>query len=187
MGSSLVFWAESRAKSNQAVGRELTRSNVTWHGQRGMEWQQLLPKMQHLLRSAPAPTWICLHLGGNDLASIPLRPLTAMAVQDVRTLHKILPNTLIIWSDVLPRMHYRGAQSDAKVEKARKTFNSAIKKHVSAMNGVCIRHPLIQWNTPLIFRPDGVHLNNKGNDIFINDLATGLNTSNKQLYRTPKI
>ena len=157
------------------MGKELTRSNITWHGQRGMKWQQLLPKMQHMLRSAAAPTWICLHLGGNNLASIPLRALTAMALQDFRTLHNMLPNTLLIWSDVLPRVHYRGAQSDAKMEKARKTFNSAIKKHVSAMNG------FIQWNTPLIFRPDGVHLNNRGNDIFISDLAACLNTSNSSI------
>jgi hypothetical protein len=126
VGSSLVFWAESRAKSNQAVGKELTKSNLAWHGQRGMRWQQLLPKMQTMLLSAAAPTWICLHLGGNDLASIPLRALTAMALQDIRTLHNMVPSSVLIWSDVLPRVHYRGTSSDAKMEKTRKTFNSAM-------------------------------------------------------------
>jgi lysophospholipase L1-like esterase len=183
VGSSLVFWAESRARSNQAVGKGLTKSNIAWHGQRGMRWQQLLPKMQNKLQSAAAPTWICLHLGGNDLASIPLRALTAMALQDIKTLSNMAPNTVLIWSDVLPRVHYRGAISDAKMVKARKTFNSAIRNYITAMNGICIKHTLIQWNILMLYRPDGVHLSNRGNDIFLKDLTVCINTRSSSITR----
>jgi lysophospholipase L1-like esterase len=176
VGSSLVFWAGSKAKSNQAAGKELTKSNITWHGQRRMRWQHFLPKMQNMLQTAATPTWICLHLGGNDLASIPLSALTAMALQDIRTLAIMAPNTVLIWSDVLPILHYMGAISDVKMKKARKTFNSALRKGITALNGQCIKHPSIQWNIPMLYRPNGVHLSNRGNDIFLKDLAICLDT-----------
>ena len=133
--------------------------------------------MQSMLQATAAPTWICLHAGGNDLASIPLKALTIMALQDIRTLSTMAPNIMWIWSEVLPRVHYRGAISDAKIEKARKTFNAAIRKGISKLNGQCIKHPLIQWDIPILYRPYGVHLSNRGNDIFLNDLTMCLSSS----------
>ena len=178
MGSSLVHWAERRAWQTQKADEGLRRSNIAWHGQRGMRWHQLLPKVKSLLQSEAPPSWICIHLGGNNLASIPLRALTAMALQDLKTLSKIAPHTMFIWSEILPRVHYRGANSDAKMEKTRKTLNAAIKKGILNLNGQCIKHPGIQWDIPSLFRHDGVHLSNKGNDIFLDNMKSILANSN---------
>jgi hypothetical protein len=73
-----------------------------------------------------------------------------MALQDIKTLANMAPNTVLIWSDVLPRVHYRGAISDAKMEKSRKTFNSALRKGITALNGQCSKPLLIQWNIPML-------------------------------------
>ena len=170
----MVHWAERRALQTQKDGEELRRSSIAWHGQRGMRWHQLLPKVKSLLQSKAPPSWICIHLGGNDLASIPLRALTTMALQDIKTLSKIAPNTMFIWSEILPRVHYRGANSDAKMEKTRKTLNAAIRKSILNLNGQCIKHPGIQWDIPSLFRHDGVHLSDKGNDIFLDNMKSTL-------------
>ena len=98
----------------------LTSQKVSWHGQRGMKRNQLLPKMKTLLQTKPAPDMLFIHLGGNDLVTTHLGKLTKQAQGDVRTLAKLCPETILIWSDVLPRIRYRGAVRQNKVEKHAK-------------------------------------------------------------------
>jgi len=145
----------------------LTSSKVQWQGQRGMKWNHLLPKVKYMLSVTAPPSMLFVHVGGNDLTSIPLRKLTEMAKYDLTALAGMCPQTVLVWSDVLPRIHYRGAQSDQKMEKTRKTFNSSMRAFIKKENGKAIRHPKIQWDFPELFRDDGVHLNDKGNDAFL--------------------
>jgi hypothetical protein len=145
----------------------LTSQKVSWHGQRGMRWSQLLPKMKSMLSAAAPPSMLFVHLGGNDLSSIPLRKLTELAQYDLTALAAFCPHTVLIWSDVLPRIHYRGAHADNKMEKTRKTFNSSMRVFIKKANGKAVRNPEIQWYFAHLFRPDGVHLNDLGNDVLL--------------------
>jgi hypothetical protein len=90
-----------------------------------------------------------------------------MAKYDLTKLAGMCPQSVLVWSDVLPRIHDRGAHADNKMEKTRKTFNSSMRAFVKKENGKAIRHPKIQWYSPELFRHDGVHLNDKGNDAFL--------------------
>ena len=74
-------------------------------------------------------------------------------------LANMFPESCMVWSDVLPRATYRGAVSNAKVEKARKSLNTAMKSFMPKINGICIHHQNIQWNSHHLFRNDGVHMN----------------------------
>ena len=170
IGSSLVHWAEARARKSRAEWSLLTHTRVTWYGQRGMKWDQLLPKIKAILQYTPAPDMICIHLGGNDLASTPLRKLTCQAKSDMNALAKLCPHTTLVWSDILARISYRNASNDNKMEKTRKTLNSALRAHTRKLGGKSIRHPGINWDLPHLFRNDGVHLNDRGNDIFLGNL-----------------
>jgi hypothetical protein len=116
-GSSLVHWAEHRAHRAKGKWNMLTSQKVSCHGQRGMKWNQLLPKMKTLMCSATPPQMLFVHLGGNDLASTPLRQLTEQAQCDMKALAELCPHTALIWSDVLPRIKYRGAHANNKMEK----------------------------------------------------------------------
>ena len=123
--------------------------------------------MKTLLQTKPAPDMLFIHLGGNDLVTTHLGKLTKQAQGDVRTLAKLCPETMLIWSDALPRIRYRGAVTQNKVEKTRKTFNSSMRAYTRKMGGKSVRHHQIKWNIKQQFRHDGVHLNVLGNDILI--------------------
>ena len=116
-----------------------------------MKWIQLLPKMKTLMRSANPPEMLFVHLGGNDLANTPLRKLTEQAQCDMKALAEICPHTALIWSDVLPRIKYTGANANNKMEKTRKTFHSAMRAYIRKLGGKTIRHQGIKWNFPHLF------------------------------------
>ena len=101
----------------------LTSQKVSWHGQWGMKWNQLIPKVKTLLQKGLPPHMLLIHLGGNDLVTTHLAKLTKQAQGDVRALAMLCPDTVLIWSDVHPRIRYRGALAHNQVEKTRKTFN----------------------------------------------------------------
>ena len=122
VGSSLVHWAECRANRDSSKWTMLTSQKVSWHGQRGMKWNQLIPKVKTLLQKDLPPHKLLIHLGGNYLVTTHLGKLTKQAQSDVRALAMLCPKTVLLWSDVLPRIRYRGAKAHNKVEKTRKTF-----------------------------------------------------------------
>jgi hypothetical protein len=58
---------------------------------------------------------------------------------------RAMSQTVLIWSDVLPRIRYRGAYENNKMEKTRKTFNSAMHAYIRRIGGKAIRHQEIKW------------------------------------------
>ena len=42
-----------------------------------------------------------------------------------------------------------------------------MRAYIRKLGGKAIRHQEIKWNLPHLFRPDGVHLNDMGNDVLI--------------------
>ena len=165
MGSSIVFWASQRSKRDTKRWTVLTAQEGEWHGERGMGWSRFRPKLDTLLQKAPPPQWLCVLLGSNDLGSKPLHELISCAQINLNYVATVSPDTKIIWSDILPRTQYRGAPSNARMEVARKSYNKKMRRFVKDMGGKCIKHPGIQWNNPEIFRRDGVHMNDLGNDV----------------------
>jgi hypothetical protein len=67
-------------------------------------------------------------------------------------------------------------------EKSRKRVNlSASEKALSVGESVIhqgrvINHTYIDYTTPDIYRDDGVHMSDIGNDILLNDLQSGIET-----------
>ena len=66
-GSSMIHWAGIRAGKRATVFPELVRPSTKWHGQRGMRWDQLMPKIERPLQKEPTPSKMVIHLGGNDV------------------------------------------------------------------------------------------------------------------------
>jgi hypothetical protein len=87
---------------------------------------------------------LLIHLGGNELVTTHLGKLTKQAQGDIRALAMLCPETVLLWSDVLPRIRYRGPTAHNKVEKTCKTFNSSMRAYVRKMGGKSVRHPQIQ-------------------------------------------
>ena len=100
-----------------------------------------------------------------------MKNLIQMIQKDVKAYSNLFPETCIIWSDILPRAAYRGAISNAKVEKSRKSLNNAMKLYMPRINGEVIHHKNIQWDAHHLYRRDGVHLNDMGNDVMLGNIT----------------
>ena len=118
MGSSIVYWASQSSKQDTKRGDMLTAQEVKWHGERGMGWSRFRPKVDTLLRTEPPPRWLCILLGSNDLGKKPLHELISCAKMNLMYVTYECPEMKIIWSDILPRIEYRGAISNKKLEVA---------------------------------------------------------------------
>ena len=154
------------------------QSDMAWTA-----WHEMEPAAAKNKGPAGKTNVICIHLGGNDLVSTPLRKLTKQAQRDINTLAKLCPQTVLIWSDILARVSYRNAESNSKMEKNRKTLNSAMRAHTRNYGGKSIRHPGINWNMPHLFRNDGVHLNDLGNDILLGNLQEAIRSFERSRNR----
>lgn len=176
-GHSMIFWAAHRAKRS-AAGSQLGLSRmatVEWRGRRGLRWPGLFPL---LFREGTAPPHVLLvHLGGNDLGLMKGKALVIQAVHDLHYIQAEWPGVLIVWSAMLPRLVWRGEGDPRCLDLARRKANRELKKALQAGLGVFLPHPGIQVTSRDLYRDDGVHLSDKGNDLFLQDLRQGLLTA----------
>lgn len=168
-GHSLIYWAESRAKSPEVgmqLGMDPGRVALWWKGTQGMTWSQLLPQLHQLKVLWPNPDALIIHLGGNDLNDSPTDLLAAVR-RDLTSIRSIFPRCLLVWSHILPRRAWRHSTDSLEVELVRTTVNRRIHSVLSELGGVSLPHDNIRCgaNTGL-YRADGVHLSPKGIDVF---------------------
>ncbi|XP_063731676.1 uncharacterized protein si:dkeyp-121d4.3 isoform X2 [Eleginops maclovinus] len=169
-GHSLVYWAESRAKSPEVgmqLGMDPSRVTVGWKGTQGMTWSQLLPQLHQLKVTWPNPDVLIMHLGGNDLSTDSPTDLLASVKKDLTSMRSIFPSCLLVWSYILPRRVWRHSADSQEVDLVRCTVNRRIHSIVSELGGASLTHENIRCgaNTGL-YRADGVHLSPKGIDVF---------------------
>ncbi|XP_046337630.2 uncharacterized protein LOC124119225 [Haliotis rufescens] len=177
VGSSLIYWAHRRAVARPVgldLGLQKYGLSLTWYGSRGMKWKSLLPFLQQKLRRSPPPAWLLLHFGGNDLGDVPTTVLLQMVSRDLTKIHHMMPFTQVIWSDVLQRVTWRGIPDGRVMERKRKRFNRFGRKGVLDLGGRVLEHNEINIADRGLFRQDGVHLSDIGNDIFVDSLQEGL-------------
>nr|XP_033933136.1 serine/arginine repetitive matrix protein 2 [Pseudochaenichthys georgianus] len=169
-GHSLVYWAESRAKSPEVgmqLGMDPSRVTVGWKGTQGMTWAQLLPMLHQLKVTWPNPDVLIMHLGGNDLSTDAPTDLLASVRKDLTSMRSIFPSCLLVWSYILPRRVWRHSADSQEVDLVRCTVNRRIHSIVSELGGASMTHENIRCGTNTgLYRADGVHLSPKGIDVF---------------------
>ncbi|XP_037321498.2 uncharacterized protein si:dkeyp-121d4.3 [Pungitius pungitius] len=169
-GHSLVFWAESRAKSPEVgmqLGMDPSKVGIWWKGTQGMTWSQLLPQLHQLKVTWPNPDVLIMHLGGNDLSTDSPTDLLASVKKDLTSMKSIFPHCILVWSNILPRRLWRHSTDNHEVDLVRTTINRRIQNIVLELGGASLTHENIRCgsNTGL-YRADGVHLSPKGIDLF---------------------
>ncbi|XP_061463786.1 uncharacterized protein LOC133389964 [Rhineura floridana] len=175
-GHSMMFWAGRRAAKSR-FGTQLGLSQwaaVRWLGRRGMRWDGLLPALFQPAVEVAAPQVLVIHLGGNDLGLLKGKALIEQACGDLRAIARRWPGVHLVWSDILPRRRWNCAGDPRGMDRARKKVNRQIQRALRDLGGSVIHHPEVGHNKLELFRPDGVHLTDKGNDIFLRDLQKGL-------------
>ncbi|KAM6922319.1 uncharacterized protein PEZ65_010742 isoform 1-T1 [Lycodopsis pacificus] len=169
-GHSLVYWAESRAKSPEVgmqLGMNPSKVTIWWKGTQGMTWSQLLPQLHQLKVTWPNPDVLIMHLGGNDLSTDSPTDLLASVKKDLTSMRSIFPQCVLVWSNVLPRRVWRHSTDNHEVDLVRTTVNRRIQNIVSELGGTSLTHDNIRCGTNTgLYRADGVHLSPKGIDVF---------------------
>ena len=120
------------------------------------------------------PQVLGLHLGGNDMGLLTGKALIMQAKADFERIWELWPSTWIVWSDMLPRRTWREGWFPQGLNRAVKKVNREIRLALMYRRGWVINHPEIFIHRADLYRPDGVHLSDVGNDIFLHDLHVGL-------------
>ncbi|XP_015262016.1 PREDICTED: uncharacterized protein LOC107106395, partial [Gekko japonicus] len=173
-GHSFVFWAAHRA-SGTALGSQLGLSQwatIEWQGRHGLLWEGLLP----LLFQGPPrmpPDVLVVHLGGNDLGFLN-KPLARQVIDDLQVIKERWPGVSIIWSAMIPRKVWLDVLNPKRNNRALRNINKNIKNFLDTGLGRFLPHPCIKPHCMEVFGPDGVHLSEQGNDIFLEDIRQGL-------------
>lgn len=155
----------------------LQNADCWWQGYGGLGLKSLKYKLGtfNKIWDGPCPDYILIHCGLNDLGKYTvfqcLRELDALMVD----LKLYYPKARIVWSQLLPRKHWRFSDNIAAMEKARKRLNRYGAMAAIKSGGFYILHPELCAH-PMndeMYGVDGVHLSDLGNDIFLNQLRAG--------------
>lgn len=141
---------------------------------RGMRWTQLLSRVHFSARLDRAPDVLLLHLGGNDLGFRTTRDLLRDIKLDCLRLWASYPGILLVWSDIVARKSWRNARSVPGMNRARVKLNKAVGRFIARNGGIVVRHKDLEELDDALLRPDGVHLNAIGLDIWTLGLREGL-------------
>ena len=170
MGSSIVKRAFTHARMASVDGVNLGlrkgEFNLWWQGKGGLRMKSTSGFIKNLLNYEEPPAALVLHVGGNDIGQLPLKQLRKDMLTLLNELYMLLPNTIFIWSQILPRLQWRNEISHRALEKCRVRLNSFAATKVLQEGGRYIRYPeIVEEDTGLFC--DGVHLSHVGNDIFL--------------------
>ncbi|XP_052719751.1 uncharacterized protein LOC128191625 isoform X1 [Crassostrea angulata] len=177
IGSSIIHWAQKYAETTNQLNLGLNHFTINWNGRREMVWGYLYTTVSSMLIANKQPTILIIHCGGNNIGD-PQNTLKGIQKFMKLTLSQIadlLPNTLIVWSHILPRSNWRQSLSTIEGENSRRRINSAIATFVlKKLNGASIKYPDIHITQKRLFRLDGVHLSDLSNNIYINSLKNAI-------------
>ncbi|XP_077127852.1 uncharacterized protein LOC143783335 [Ranitomeya variabilis] len=175
VGHSFVYWAYERAKLRPGgtnVG--FPKLEVSWRGIKGLRWRQIFLEMVDIAKRAKGPVVLVLHAGGNDLGKRKGAELYTVRSTDVERFVGLLPDMVVVWSEIIPRAVWHGAKDVKAIENSRKRINTKTSKLVRENYGIVVRHQELEGNNVASLRPDGIHLTDVGLDIFLEGLRDGV-------------
>ncbi|XP_056021292.1 uncharacterized protein LOC125652581 [Ostrea edulis] len=192
VGSSIVKRAflAARIRPDGVNLGLMDRLNVSiwWQGKGGMGWYEMYNKIKTLLKVADPPDYIILHCGGNNIGYTPIKQLIQDMKGTIDKIWKLLPNTKLVWSQILPRKNWYSSDSIEKMNNSAKRINSSVAAYIVRNGGCYIKYLDIKLVNTNLFEADGVHISNIGNEIFLNNISAGLEqfiTNGWQVY--PKL
>lgn len=86
-------------------------------------------KIKSLLKVEDPPHFLVLHCGGNNIPGNKGEKSVYLRLKINNTLvslAKLLHDTVLVWSQILPRQHWRGGVDQEAVDTVRKRLNSLI-------------------------------------------------------------
>ncbi|XP_030844922.1 uncharacterized protein LOC105444964 [Strongylocentrotus purpuratus] len=174
IGDSMIHWlaAFAHRKGKQGLG---SAANVVWRGRRGLKLGQLSGHVQRVLPGS-SPSHLVLYVGTNDVGQAKKHELFLLLDTTLGRLHEHFPNARMIWSDILPRRTYSGFSKDEqlKIDRTRRALNKHARRICRTIGGSALTHLGIRHERRELFRRDGIHLSETGNNMFLHSLIKGL-------------
>lgn len=172
-GNSVILTSRKRAASQpygQQLGIQRSRAKLYWHGVESMQWEDLLPLLREIHNPRPLPFMIIIHVGEDDLLPGNSISLLMAMKNDLGILRRVLPNTIIVWSSLLPTHILKKGQKPEEMEKLRKHINLKMVAHCNEIGIRFLSHILITSDKTSLFLPLLNVLSDAGADLFIADL-----------------
>ncbi|KAJ1116218.1 hypothetical protein NDU88_004436 [Pleurodeles waltl] len=170
VGHSFVRWAEKQASSRH-FGRQLgldgARIKLSWVGKSGMRWGELLYVLAKRMEQGVCPDLLVIHLGENDLVALSGIGLLKAMKLDLGRIKERWADTHIVWTSLVPRRVWRGANSFKRIEKQRKKINREMRSLCKLQGFSVLTHEKLVASHTELFRQDGVHLSFLGNEHYL--------------------
>lgn len=183
IGSSIIYWAQRRAfhrPGGENLGLHYRGVSIRWTGKRSMKWYEFTGTVEKALQKLPPPSFLLVQLGSNDIGTgVKTKSLIEDMERDILRIRLLLPNTKIIWSDILMRRYWSVADNPGDgpvIEGLRLRVNSAMRSYANKEGHYNIKHPNIRAKEKTLYRHDGCHLSDIGNDILLNTYQAALET-----------
>ena len=176
VGSSLVTNAFVEARQSYdgcSLGLKRNNFRVWWQGKGDMSWGELVPRITLLLQYEP-PKILVIHCGGNSIGIMPLFHLRRQMKEAILKLHRMLPYTKLVWSQILSRLSWRYSNNCKAINMAAVRLNNFAAWLCFKLGGSYIKYPEISWDATGMFAKDGVHLSRLGNSIFLFNIQSTL-------------
>lgn len=172
---SFIFWAKKRAEERiygTNLGLLSDFYKVHWFKKCDIQWRKFYDTMSYLLGHWPVPQIVILHLTGNDIGHYNTLGFMSQVKLDFLCLHAVLPNTVFIFSKIIPRLCWVISPELKFLDKICKCLNRMLMKFMLFINGFAFRHVELKGGLLGLYRPDKVHLSDIALDIFNLDIQT---------------
>lgn len=170
VGSSIVKRAFIFARQSVEGASLGLQADCWWQGYSGLRLTRTEAKLRTLLQVKEPPSYLMLHVGGNDLGVKPIKELKTILDNIIKFAVSNMPGVILIWSEILPRDWGEGKTG---LEAARKRLNTYAAKQFKSQGGFYLRHKNMPFGYDL-YAQDGVHLTSLGNRKLLGNLKLGI-------------
>ena len=129
--------------------------------------------IKNMMKYEDPPNFLLIHVAGNDVGNTRVGFLRNKLKDVLVKIQRLLPQTKLIWSQMLPRLKWRYSSNSDSMDRCRARLNSSTGSYIIRKGGHYIKYPDILPNYTF-FKDDGVHLTELGNEIFLNTMQGAL-------------
>lgn len=139
---------------------------VIWRGQGGLLIRETRDLVLDQVRQSGIPAKLVIHVGANDIMRIKSHEWRVDFESLMTFLRAFLKHSKLFWSQMLPRRHYRYEINRGAGESCRKYLLVRARTAVYRAKAEPIKHD----NISLYHLHDGVHLDTRHMELFINNI-----------------
>ena len=139
-----------------------------------MLWRELGGAVVQAKDRFPPPSLLLFQLGSNDLTEIKSVDLVNNITSAILRIELLFTNAKVVRSETLMRRYWHNAKDGKAVELVRKRVSLAINNAVLKEGFCVIRHSTIRAKERDLYRFDGTHLSDTGNEVYLNNIQGAL-------------